>query len=137
MGTVIGKVAWIRVENGELLSTRSRGKDAYYVPGGKPEAGEDDIQALLREIDEELSVSLDPNTIELFGVYEAQAHGHAEGVTVRMTCYRADYHGTLAPGNEIEELAWLSYADRHRVSPVDQLILDDLASTGQLRSDPA
>jgi hypothetical protein len=67
------------------------------------------------------------------GTFQAQAHGHAVGVPVRMTCYTADYQGTLTASSEIDELAWLTYADRDRVSPVDQLIFDHLHGNGQLR----
>jgi hypothetical protein len=35
--------------------------------------------------------------------------------------------------DEVGELAWLTYADRDRVSPVDQLIFDHLHGNGQLR----
>jgi hypothetical protein len=66
------------------------------------------------------------------GTFEAQAHGHAPGVTVRMTCYTASDEGTLKPDHEIEEMVRLSYADRPRVSPVDQLILDHLRAAGML-----
>jgi hypothetical protein len=50
-----------------------------------------------------------------------------------MTCYTADHTGTPAASSEIEEIAWLGYADRGRVSPVDQLIFDDLHAAGRLR----
>ena len=49
-----------------------------------------------------------------------------------MTCYAADYQGTLSPSSEIAEFVWLSYADRDRVSPVDQIIFDHLHGAGQL-----
>ena len=49
-----------------------------------------------------------------------------------MTCYTADYQGTLTPSSEVEELSWLTYVDRDRVSPVDQLIFDHLHQNGQL-----
>jgi 8-oxo-dGTP diphosphatase len=49
-----------------------------------------------------------------------------------MTCYTADYQGTLTPSSEVNELSWLTYADRGRVSPVDQLIFDHLHRDGQL-----
>ncbi|GAB2470242.1 NUDIX domain-containing protein [Streptosporangium sandarakinum] len=132
MPVLIDKVAWIRLEDGRVLSTRSRGKDAYYFPGGKREAGESDAQTLAREITEELTVEILPGTVALLGTYEAQAHGHPEGTVVRMTCYTGDYRGTLTASGEIEEVAWLSYADRDRVSPVDQLIFDDLRAAGRL-----
>jgi 8-oxo-dGTP diphosphatase len=133
MTTVVDKVAWIRIEDGRILSTRSRGKDVYYLPGGKRESGESDVQTLLREIAEELTVTVLADTARHLGTFEAQAHGNPEGVLVRMTCYTGDYLGTLAASSEIEEVAWLGYADRDRVSPVDQLIFDELRAAGQLR----
>jgi 8-oxo-dGTP diphosphatase len=133
---LIDKIAWIRTDGGAVLSTRSRGKDAYYFPGGKREAGETDLETLVREIREELSVAIQPGTARHLGTFEAQAHGHATGVTVRMTCYTASFEGSLAPDNEIEEMVWLTYADRDRVSPVDQLILDHLRDEGLLAAGP-
>lgn len=130
--SVIDKVAWVRLEGGRVLGARSRGKDAYYLPGGKREAGESDLQTLTREVEEELTVAIVPETVAHLGTYEARAYGQADGVTVRMTCYTGDYQGTLAPSGEIEEVAWLSYADRDRVSPVNRLIFDDLRAAGRL-----
>lgn len=130
--TLIDKIAWIRVEDGKILSTRSRGKDVYYLPGGKREPGETDVQTLVREIREELDVAIAPGSVTHAGTFQAQAHGRAAGIAVRMTCYTADYQGTLAPSSEIDELIWLTYADRDRVSPVDQLIFDHLRANGEL-----
>ncbi|GAB3870556.1 NUDIX domain-containing protein [Kibdelosporangium lantanae] len=128
--TTIDKIAWIHLDTGRILSTRSRGKDVHYIPGGKREPGETDLDTLVREINEELAVTIIPATARHFGTFHAQAHGHTAGITVRMTCYTADYRGTLVPSSEIEELAWLTYADRDRVSPVDQLIFDHLHENG-------
>lgn len=128
--TAIDKIAWIRVEGGKVLSTRSRGKDVYYLPGGKREPGETDVEVLVREIREELDVVMSPVSAEHVGTF--QAHGHAAGVEVRMSCYTADYQGTLTPSSEIEEVIWLTYADRDRVSPVGQVIFDYLRQDGQL-----
>lgn len=131
--TVIDKIAWIRLEDGAILSSRSRGKDVYYLPGGKREAGESDIDTLTREIAEELSVTIIGDSAAHLGTFHAQAHGHPDGTIVRMTCYTADYRGTLQPAGEIEEIVWLTHADRHRVSPVDQLIFDHVHRTDGLR----
>ncbi|RAK70542.1 NUDIX hydrolase [Hymenobacter edaphi] len=129
---MIDKVAWLHWQGGRILSTRSRGKDRFYFPGGKREAGETDAQTLLREIEEELTVHLRSDSLRYLGTFEAQAHGHAPGVLVRMICYAAAYTGTLRPANEIEEITWLSYQDRPRVSAVDQLIFDWLRGQGLL-----
>lgn len=126
MNTIIDKIAWIHIVNGQVLCARSKGKDTYYLPGGKREAGETDEETLAREIEEEISVQIKSKTVSYFGSFEAEAHGKAEGVTVKMTCYIADFEGTLAPASEIEELSWLSYKDRDRVSVVTQIIFDKL-----------
>ncbi|WP_394830958.1 NUDIX domain-containing protein [Pendulispora rubella] len=132
MGRIIDKVAWIRLENGRILSTRSHGKDVYYLPGGKREPGESDQDTLVREIKEELTADIVRESAEHVGTFEAQAHGHPEGTLVRMTCYTADYDGPLAASSEIAEVAWLTYADRARVSPVDRIIFDHLQAAGKL-----
>ena len=129
---VIDKVAWIHIEGARILSTRSRGKDKYYLPGGKREPGESDAQCLRREISEELAVTLKPETLRPVGIFEAQAHGHPAGRNVRMSCYAAEYEGTLEASAEIAEFVWLTYADRERCSPVDQIIFDWLHERGEL-----
>ncbi|MFE3455783.1 NUDIX domain-containing protein [Nonomuraea sp. NPDC059194] len=128
---MIDKVAWVLLEDGRLLGTRSHGKDAFYLPGGKREPGESDIDALVREIAEELTVALVPDTFHHVGTYEAPAHGRADA-TVRMTCYTADYVGMLRPSAEIAEIAWLTHGDRHRVSAANRLVLDTLHTQGLL-----
>ena len=131
MTGLIDTVAWVCVMDGRVLCARPHGKDVFYVPGGKREAGESDLQTLVREIAEELTVTLLPGTVRHAGTYEAPAPG--DGLLVRMSCYTGEYRGTLAPSSEIDELAWFGYADRPRVPPVDQLLFDDLKAAGQLR----
>lgn len=130
--TLIDKIAWIHLRDRRVLSTRSAGKDVYYLPGGKREPGESDVETLVREIREELSVEIDAPTAAHFGTFEAQAHGHSEGITVRMTCYTAEFTGELAPASEIAELTWLTMSDRNSISPVDKLIFDHLHTSGLL-----
>lgn len=119
---IIDKLAWIEIQNKSILSTRSKGKDKYYIPGGKREKGESDIEALTREIKEELSVELIESSIEFVGNFEGQAHGHSQGVIVKMQCYKGKYQGQLKPDSEIEEMVWLKYKDIDGVSPVDKII---------------
>ncbi|GGL08813.1 NUDIX hydrolase [Mangrovihabitans endophyticus] len=134
--TVIDKIAWIHIVGGAILSTRSAGKNTYYLPGGKREPGESDIDTLVREIREELSVTIMAHSAAHTGTFQAQAHGHPAGTVVRMTCYTAHYQGDLQPASEIAEIVWLTHADRSRVSPVDQIIFDHLHRAAELRSAP-
>jgi 8-oxo-dGTP diphosphatase len=127
---VIDTVAWVHLRDGRILCARPRGMSVFYVPGGKREGTESDLQTLVREVGEELTVALQPRTVRHSGTYRAH---HPDGTMVRMACYTGEYSGTLAASSEIDELAWFCYADRPRVPPVDQLLFDDLHAAGELR----
>lgn len=122
-------VGWVNVRDGRLLTVRTTGKDRFFMPGGKVEPGESDAEALVREIQEELGVRLDPATVRPAFVAEAPGHGLG-GRVVRMQClYAEPAPGSPepAPSAEIAELAWLTPADAHRVPPAGQIVLDRLA----------
>lgn len=123
----IDKIAFIYLKEGKILSTLSKGKDAYYIPGGKREGSETDEETLVRECKEELTIDILKDTIKYYGTFEAQAHGKAEGILVKMTCYTAEFNGNLKPDSEIEEIKWLDYSNLNvKISPVDELIFRDL-----------
>lgn len=120
---LIDKLAWIYIKDRKILSTRSKGKDVWYIPGGKREQGESDQEALLREVREELSVDLLPNTLKYIGTFKAQAHGKPEGTFIQMTCYSGDFVGLLQPAAEVEEITYLTSAvDKNLLSPADVII---------------
>ena len=130
--TEIDKIAFIEIQGRKILSTKSKGKFKYYIPGGKREMGESDKQTLVREVSEELTVNIIPDTIEYVGTFRAQSDGAKEGVMVKMTCYKAKYNGTFHPNMEIEEIRWLDSNDTDRISEVDKLIFRHLVSIGEL-----
>lgn len=129
----IDKIALLYIKDGQILSTLSKGKDTYYLPGGKRELNETDEQTLIRECKEELTIDIKEDTIKYYGTFEAQAHGKAEGIIVKMTCYTAEYIGEIKPSSEIQEIRWLSYNDIDIISPVDKLIFKDLYEKGVLK----
>jgi 8-oxo-dGTP diphosphatase len=129
----VDKIAFIQTKNGQLLSTKSKGKSKYYIPGGKRSAGETDEQTLVREISEELSVQINKQTIEYVGTFKAQSDGAKDGVLVKMTCYKAEYEGVLKAANEIAEIKWLNYKDLDIVSEVDKKIFEFLKEKGALK----
>ena len=126
--TVIDKVAWICLRDRRVLSARTRGRALFYLPGGKRESGESDLQTLAREVEEELGLRILPDTVARLGVFEAQADSHADGVIVRMTCLFADATGDPSPLAEIEEIRWFTSADRAISSKVDGLVFDELVA---------
>src|SRR5688572_23149165 len=117
--TFIDKLAYLYIKDRKMLVTKSKGKDVWYIPGGKREMGESDEQALVREVKEELTVELKPVTISYYGTFEAQAHGKPPGTLVRMTCYTAEFVGDLKPAAEIERLDFFTYDRKLETSPVD------------------
>jgi len=124
--TFIDKLAFIEIKDRKILVTLSHGKDTWYIPGGKREGNETDLEALSREVKEELAVDIIPESVKKYGIFEAQAHGKPVGTIVRMTCYIAKYTGVLTPSAEIEKLDWFIHNQKHLCSPVDNLIFDDL-----------
>ena len=123
----IDKIAFLYLKDGKILSTLSKGKDTYYIPGGKREENETDEETLIRECKEELSIEIKKSTIKYYGTFKAQAHGKAEGVIVKMTCYMAEFDGDLRADSEIQEIKWLDYSNLNvKISPVDELIFKDL-----------
>jgi 8-oxo-dGTP pyrophosphatase MutT (NUDIX family) len=119
-----------------LLVARSRGKSTFYIPGGKREPGESDIDALSREVAEELSVKLLSKTAVFLGLFSAQAHGKSAGVQVDVRAYSAQFKGDLQADHEIEELAWFSMKDKSRCSVVTQHIMDSLHAKGLITEAP-
>lgn len=120
----IDKLAWLYIKDKQLLCARSKNKDIYYIPGGKREIGESDQEALTREIKEELSVDLLPETIKYAGIFKTQAHDKPEGIQVKLTCYYAEFKGKIQANSEIEEITWLSYKDKIKCSAVTEIIMD-------------
>jgi len=111
LGNLLEKIAWIHLKDGRILSTLSKGKNTFYIPGGKREGNESNHETLVREIKEELNVDVVLDTVRYLGVYEAQSDGAAQGVIVRMTSYMADYTGELKASSEIDRFEWHTMSD--------------------------
>ena len=100
----IHKVGLAAERDGRLLVARKRGSDIFILPGGKPEGDENDLQALSREIHEELDCGIDRPILR--GVFTDVAAGASDAVVV-VRLYSGDLVGEPRPCSEIEELAWV------------------------------
>jgi 8-oxo-dGTP diphosphatase len=127
----VEKVAWVHLSEARLLVARNRGAKRFYLPGGRQEAGESDSQTLVREIAEELTVTIVDSTIRHV-ITVSGDRDNASGPIV-MRCYGAAYRGTLQPSSEIAEIAWVAGRDGDRVTPTEQQVMARLQATGQLR----
>ncbi|WP_431043346.1 GNAT family N-acetyltransferase [Streptomyces sp. P1-3] len=123
-------VAWLCVRDGRVLNVRTKGKDVFYLPGGKYEPGETAPQALARELGEELGLVVDADALtEAFTVHDV-AHGQ-NGRPLRMRCFTGGPDNIdPIPGREIAELAWLGRADSDRCAPAYRQVVRRLAASG-------
>jgi 8-oxo-dGTP diphosphatase len=91
-GTIKIVAALICDHAGRVLLVRKHGTKAFMQPGGKLDAGEDDITALSREIAEELGCILDPESVLPLGAFDAVA-ANEPGFRVEANLYRVDVTG--------------------------------------------
>lgn len=129
----IDKLAYIYIRDNKILVAKSKWKDTWFLPGGKRDGYETDEAALIREVQEELSVDLITDTIRYYGSFEAQAHGKPVGTLVHMTCYTSDFTGILRASSEIEKIEFFDYSRKWETSLVNHLIFDDLHEKGLIK----
>jgi 8-oxo-dGTP diphosphatase len=94
---------------GRVLLVRKRGTTAFMQPGGKRDAGEDDIAALSREIAEELGCRVVRSSIRPLGEFDAIA-ANEPGFRVQASLYGIDVTGDITPSREIDETIWIDPA---------------------------
>jgi len=99
-------VALIINSQGEMLTVRKRGTTAFMQPGGKIDAGETPLAALVRELREELALDAAPDDFRYEGRYRAQAANEA-GMIVEAEAFSWFADPKVTPQAEIEELKWL------------------------------
>ncbi len=96
------------IQDDNLLLAYSKNKQAWYLPGGKVDSGETALQALIREIQEELKVTLIPEHIDFYRHIQALAYGEDQ-LMMEQDCflYRRPIQPT--PSLEIEKIAYFNF----------------------------
>ncbi|PSJ64840.1 NUDIX hydrolase [Kumtagia ephedrae] len=93
--------------DGRMLTVRKRGTVEFMQPGGKIDPGETPVQALARELIEEIGVTLpDLSQVSDHGVFRAPA-AHQPGRTVEAHVFAFGHDRPVGVSGEIEELAWV------------------------------
>ena len=98
-----------------LLMVRKEGTTSFMLPGGKPEPGESAEVTIIREISEELGLTLEAERLSPLGTFAADAANEAdhrvvgdvfcyEGLPVELNVERINHQA------EIAEAAWFPYA---------------------------
>ncbi|HHP7503382.1 TPA: NUDIX hydrolase [Staphylococcus aureus] len=101
---MIKKVAAVIIKEGYILSvSKKKAPDFYMLPGGKYEKSENDIEALSRELKEELNVTI--LKMNFFGDYEDISM--LENEKLFLNIYIVEINGDPHPGNEISNMQWI------------------------------
>ena len=88
---IIHKIAAVVIKDNAFLMVRKVGSDVWTSLGGKPEEGESEQQALLREIKEE--VNCDAHILRKLGDFEAKAA--EDDAIVRLSTYLVELIGNI------------------------------------------
>lgn len=127
--TLLRVVAAAVLCDGRLLVTsKQAAPDVFYLPGGKPEPGESDLDCLRRELREELGV--EPADPVPLGTVRAPAA--LEGVPMDLAVYATALRGTPGASAEIASLAWWP-DDAVTLAPaIRDLVVPQLEEAGRL-----
>ncbi|NVK35305.1 MAG: NUDIX domain-containing protein [Rhodobacteraceae bacterium] len=99
-------VALIINDADEMLLVRKRGSAFFMQPGGKLDAGESDLDALCRELREEVNLTIDPSRFSSQGVYRDWA-ANEPGKLVEAMAFSCFGSFKVSPAAEIEEVRWV------------------------------
>jgi 8-oxo-dGTP pyrophosphatase MutT (NUDIX family) len=92
--------------DGRTLLVRKRHTTTFMQPGGKIDVGETAQGALVRELKEELGISVDIQSLVPLGQFSAPAANEA-GVTIDAALFMVECDQTVQPAAEIEEAVWI------------------------------
>ena len=95
--------------DGQTLLVRKRGTQAFMQPGGKIDAGEQPVEALARELHEELNLRIEPGQAAYLGGFSAPA-ANEPGFTVHAELFQVRIDVPVTPAAEIEEIRWIDPA---------------------------
>jgi len=95
---------------GRTLLVRKRGTTAFMQAGGKIEPGESALQALTRELQEEVGLEVDLDTTEYLGSFRADAANEPDTV-IRAEVFAMSVDRIVVPSEEIEEVLWIDTDD--------------------------
>lgn len=92
------------INDNKLLLAYSKNKNAWYLPGGKIDNGESSLEALKREILEELNFKLKLERLKYFCHITAPAYGESSNIIMEQDCFLYELNETIEPANEVGEV---------------------------------
>ena len=92
---------------GRLLLVRKQNTSFYMQPGGKIDVGESALEALCRELKEELGLSVNSDQLSPLGIRTAQA-ANEPGMTVKAHLFSIVIDEPVEAAAEIAEARWVT-----------------------------
>lgn len=115
-------------DDGRILVLRKRGGARFTLPGGKLEEGETAVEAVIREVGEELGLKLDPTQLSLLGSVQGMAANEAD-TAIRSTVFVCTDVVPTGIHAEIDEARWID-ADidpaSHEAQNVSKLLTTEI-----------
>ncbi|HGZ9598263.1 TPA: NUDIX domain-containing protein [Staphylococcus aureus] len=103
----------------KILLVQVRNREKYYFPGGKIEEEESQVHALLREVKEELNLTLTMDEIEYVGTIVGPAYPQQDMLT-ELNGFRAltkiDWENVTI-NNEITDIRWIDKDNDALIAP--------------------
>jgi 8-oxo-dGTP pyrophosphatase MutT (NUDIX family) len=121
------------LKRGKLLLAFSKNKKAWYLPGGKVDTGETSEEAILREVAEELDISLDPKLVKFYCHITAPAYGERQNIIMEQDCYMYELTENVSAKSEIEEIGYFdleTYKREPAQAPGVLLLFEKLRQDG-------
>lgn len=112
------------IRDRKLLLAYSKNKNCFYLPGGKIDKDETSIEALRREIGEELNLALQQNELSYYTHITAPAYGEMNGVIMEQDCFLLNKIVEPIAAAEIGELKYFS---------LDEYLLENNTAPGAVK----
>ncbi len=116
-------------DRNETLLVRKKGTTHFIQPGGKIAPEETAVQALLREVKEELEYDIIEKQIEYIGEFSSTAI-YEKNCRVTSKLFLIKGHFTPMPKREIEEARWVSIDEAYQM-PIAPLTRDHVLKVAE------
>ncbi len=106
------RVAAVIIKDKKILLVTNDDANFYWTPGGGVEEGETHIEALSREILEELGASM----VNYSHYLTYKTVNEVRGMEQEVHCYILDISGEIKPSSEIKNIGWFAREEIPKVA---------------------